>query len=619
MGTDWTLWVMGGAAAAWLGGFGWVLLRRRCARLRNGLTLEITAAVVTAGVVTALSLGAWAYHQSQKIIFAELVDGLENVAHTAEVQLEGTVRTNQAKLSNLATTDLLETARRNPEKAREQLALIMRFNPRFLQVCAFDAQGGMILSTTRDAGATADPVNRIGVAYAVEGKPYVSQPYKAAAFGRYVLFMCVPVLDASKRPVGALSLRYDFQDAMNDLLSPIRFGETGHAVLLDDAGTALTPGDDEKIGDDLSHDPFVADALQGRSGAAVFDNENGVPCLYVYRPVASPATVEGKELAIITEISLDEALAPMRTLHNGILVGTGVLALLWLALARPVARHLTRPLAGLLDAAQKVRDGDLTTQAPVGGRDEIARFAEAFNQMVQGLQERDRVKQIFGRYVTTQVSEKLLKNGGATLGAGELKQVTMLFADIRDFTTLSESMTPEQVVDLLNDYFSEMVDAVFEHGGVLDKFIGDGMLAVFGSLDEQTDHRRRAVLAGLRMKARLAKINGEREMRGEKPIHIGIGIHTDEVVVGNIGSRKRLEYTVIGDGVNTCARVESMNKELGTTLLITEQTHEPIGGEFECRAMPETKVKGKSKPIKVYEVLSARASTPRPMSPRAAA
>lgn len=204
--------------------------------------------------------------------------------------------------------------------------------------------------------------------------------------------------------------------------------------------------------------------------------------------------------------------------------------------------------------------------------------------MVLGLQERDRVKQIFGRYVTTQVSEKLLKNGGATLGSGERKQVTMLFADIRDFTTLSEAMSPEQVVELLNDYFSEMVDAVFEQGGVLDKFIGDGMLAVFGSLDEQPDHRRRAVLAGLRMKARLAKINGEREMRGLKPIHIGIGIHTDEVVVGNIGSRKRLEYTVIGDGVNTCARVESMNKEFNTTLLITEQTHEPLGGEFECRA-----------------------------------
>ena len=115
-----------------------------------------------------------------------------------------------------------------------------------------------------------------------------------------------------------------------------------------------------------------------------------------------------------------------------------------------------------------------------------------------------------------------------------------------------------------------MVDAVFEHDGVLDKFIGDGMLAVFGSLDEEPDHARRAVRAALRMKALLAKINGERAMAGQLPIAIGIGIHTDDVIVGNIGSRKRLEYTVIGDGVNTCSRVEALNKEFGTTILITE-------------------------------------------------
>ena len=108
------------------------------------------------------------------------------------------------------------------------------------------------------------------------------------------------------------------------------------------------------------------------------------------------------------------------------------------------------------------------------------------------------------------------------------------------------------------------------------------------------------------MKAKLAKINGEREVRGLPAIHIGIGIHTDDVVVGHIGSRDRVEHTVIGDGVNTCSRVESMNKELGTTLLITEQTHEPIAAGFECRPMPETKVKGKSRPLRVYEVLSAR-------------
>ena len=174
---------------------------------------------------------------------------------------------------------------------------------------------------------------------------------------------------------------------------------------------------------------------------------------------------------------------------------------------------------------------------------------------------------------------------------------------------MSEAMSPEQIITFLNDYFSEMVEAVFEQHGVLDKFIGDGMLAVFGTLDERAAHERRAVLAALRMKARLAKINGERAIIGQAPIAIGVGIHTDEVIVGNIGTHKRLEYTVIGDGVNTCSRVEGLNKEFGTTILITDNTYEKVRDEFECRAMPEAPLKGKTKAPRVFEVVSSKQPT----------
>jgi adenylate cyclase len=153
-----------------------------------------------------------------------------------------------------------------------------------------------------------------------------------------------------------------------------------------------------------------------------------------------------------------------------------------------------------------------------------------------------------------------------------------------------------------------MVEAVFEHGGVLDKFMGDGMMAVFGSLGNIPDHPRRAVMAALRMKALLAKINGERNMSGKPPIAIGIGIHTDDVIVGNIGSRKRLEYTVIGDGVNTSSRVQSLNKEFGTTILITETTYASVKDSFECRLMPAAQLKGKIKALQFYEVVSVKSA-----------
>jgi adenylate cyclase len=168
-------------------------------------------------------------------------------------------------------------------------------------------------------------------------------------------------------------------------------------------------------------------------------------------------------------------------------------------------------------------------------------------------------------------------------------------------------MTPAQVVTFLNDYFSEMVEAVFDQGGILDKFMGDGLMAVFGSMGEMPDHPRRAVLAALRMKSLLSKINGDRAMVGNPPIAIGIGVHTDDVIVGNIGSRRRLEYTVIGDGVNTCSRVQALNKEFGTTILITQTTYETVKDEFECRAMPEKELRGKTHALKFYEVVSLKA------------
>jgi adenylate cyclase len=183
----------------------------------------------------------------------------------------------------------------------------------------------------------------------------------------------------------------------------------------------------------------------------------------------------------------------------------------------------------------------------------------------------------------------------------------LLFSDIRNFTSMSEEMTPEAIITFLNEYFSEMVEAVFEQNGMLDKFIGDGLMAVFGVFDDANDHPRRAVVAALRMKALLGKINGERSVAGKPPIAIGIGIHSDEVIVGNIGSRRRLEYTVVGDGVNVSSRLQGLNKEYGTTILVSETTFDALKEEFEFREMPQAKLRGRTKDLKFYEVISAKA------------
>lgn len=613
MGTDpnalavsssWDLWLALAIAAAAVGLLAFALWRRWFSSLVGGFATALTFALVGAGVITAMLLGTWSYHAAREAVFAEQLEGLDNVGRVAEGELLSDVRLNVKKLENVATEGLLQSATARPAMARQDLADLQRYNPCLLQLSIYDDEGRPLLVSTGAGEATETP-NRIGAAYALEGKPYISDPYWSPVFKRYVLYISVPISGATGKPMGALGLRYDLQEKLQELFASTRFGASGYAVLLDHDGKVLAHHDRARIGDDLSSYPAYRAASAGTSDWVVATNRKGVRRLFTYRPLKSPATLGGRELILLTEMDAAEALAPILRLRNVLVVAAAVLCAAWALLARLLARHLTQPLTALVGLCAKVGAGDLSAQATVAGRDELNRFADVFNQMVAGLRERDRVKQIFGRYVTTQVSERVLKHG-VKLG-GERKQLTILFSDIRGFTTMAEGMQPEQVVELLNEYFSEMVEAVVECGGVLDKFIGDGMLAVFGSLDEDKDHRKSAVTAGLRMKAKLAKINGEREMRGQPAIHIGIGIHTDEVVVGHIGSRDRVEHTVIGDGVNTCSRVESMNKELGTTLLITEQTHGPIADSFECRAMPETKVKGKAKALRVYEVLSAKA------------
>jgi len=376
-------------------------------------------------------------------------------------------------------------------------------------------------------------------------------------------------------------------------------------VLTDHQGRIMAHPDAARVGEDATKHTAVPLALQGRAGWVVGPGAGGQERLFAYRPVASPVTIDPKPWILLTEEAVDDALAPVHALRRRFGLALAAVVLGCLVLAVQIAPVIRRPVKALLDFAHRIGQGDLEARVALAGRDEMGRLAAALNEMAAGLEERERVKEIFGRYVTTQVSEEVLR-GGLQLG-GERRRVTLLFSDIRNFTTMSESMAPEEVVGFLNDYFSEMVEAVFEQHGVLDKFIGDGIMATFGTLDPVADHPVRAARAALRMQALLAKLNGERAMAGKPAFAIGIGLHTDEVVVGNIGSRKRLEYTAIGDGVNTCARVEAANKEFGTTILVTEPTYVEIANDFECRPMPELPLKGKSNVPRLFELISLKA------------
>jgi class 3 adenylate cyclase len=572
-------------------------------RVRHGFLIALVAAVGGASLVAGGLFGLWGFVRGERILFREFVDQMQTLGEVVAKEVRSDLAEMIRGLEGLAREVSPAAARESPARIRETIRAVQAFDRHLLQVSVVDEEARLALSVT--VQGEPEPISKVGVAFSLEGKPFISEPYRSPTFQRWVVALGVPVKDAGGAVRGAVTARYDVQGEFGELLAPVRFGKSGHVVLVGPGGHILVhPQDKARVGEDISASPAVREALQGRSGWVVAKNASGAERLFAYRPMDSPATLGRAPWVLLSEVDPEEALAPVRSLRTEFILGLIALFAICLVVASQVSWSIRGPLARLVRFVKIVRGGDLTQRTQVAGRDEIAELGTALDEMVAGLQERDRVKEIFGRYVTTQISEEVLK-GEVALG-GQRRRVTILLSDIRNFTTMSERMAPEEVVSFLNDYFSEMVDAVFEHGGVLDKFIGDGMLAVFGSLDEKPDHARRAVRAALRMKVLLAKLNGERAVAGRPPIGIGIGIHTDDVIVGNIGSRRRLEYTVIGDGVNTCSRVEALNKEFATTILITEATHAEAGEEFECRLMPETALRGKTKALRVYEVMSRK-------------
>ena len=217
-----------------------------------------------------------------------------------------------------------------------------------------------------------------------------------------------------------------------------------------------------------------------------------------------------------------------------------------------------------------------------------------------------RMKTTLYRYMTPGVAERVMALGDDGLMVGERKEVTVLFSDIRGYTTLTENLEAADVVSLLNDYFEAMVEAVFNYEGTLDKFIGDALMAVFGAPLPLQNHAWAAVQSALDMRHRLAKFNRDRANESLPEIRIGIGISSGEVVSGNIGSQRKMEYTVIGDGVNLSSRLEGITKEYGCDIVLSEHTYELCKDHIWVRELDRTRVKGKTTPVNIYELIDTR-------------
>ena len=287
---------------------------------------------------------------------------------------------------------------------------------------------------------------------------------------------------------------------------------------------------------------------------------------------------------------------PMEYVGLGVAGGTMFFALVT---ALYVGRTIIRPLRQLEASMQLVESGDLEATASVARGDEIGNLAAAFNRMVGALKREALVRDLFGQYVSPQVARLAIEQEGSL--EGQVVECTVLFVDIRRFTGLAEVLPPARLIGTLNRYFERMLLVVESEGGIVNKFGGDSLLAVFGSpLNPSPDHAERAVRAALGMRVALADFNRQQAAAEMPELNVGFGVATGELVAGNVGSDRKLEYTVIGDPVNLAARLQELTTELGASILMSAATARHAGSITRLRSLGEIAVRGRAGTVEVF-------------------
>jgi class 3 adenylate cyclase len=267
-----------------------------------------------------------------------------------------------------------------------------------------------------------------------------------------------------------------------------------------------------------------------------------------------------------------------------------------------VAWRVTRPISALTGGVARVADGDLSLLLPVHSSDEMGRLTSAFNDMVEGLRQRDFIRTTLGRYVSPEVAKTLLESPEGLKFGGEKREITVLMSDLRGYTRFAEQGDPSWVMEVLNDYLARMTDIIIAYGGTINEFIGDAIFAVYGAPIPHRDHAERAAASALAMQRAMAEMNLANAARGRPRFEMGIGINTGEAVVGNIGSEQRAKYAIVGAAVNLAARVEGCT--VGGQIFLSPATYERIRDLVEVTPPVPVEVKGIAEPLLLYDLQS---------------
>jgi len=326
--------------------------------------------------------------------------------------------------------------------------------------------------------------------------------------------------------------------------------------------------------------------------------QDGEEVFLFERSITYQGLTIGKAYLVISQKNI---LQSIRNAKAYILVITLIIIVIGMLLSVIFGIYFSRPIRKLQESAKALGTGDFDQRVQIKRNDEIGDLGSAFNEMAEGLSEREKIRETFGKYVTPEIRDEILS--GSIPFDGERRMATLLFCDLRDFTPYVEGHSPEEVINGLRSYFTAMQKAISLNNGLVLQYVGDEIETVFAVPIWYEDHAQKAIMAALDMRTSLEELNRTRTAEGLTPFRHGIGIHTGEVLAGNTGSEDRLSYTLIGNTVNLTSRIEGLTKEFKCDILASEETVKRLTGSFNLKKEPPQMVKGYSKPITIYQVI----------------
>jgi class 3 adenylate cyclase len=576
----------------------------------KSLTAKFIFFIILPVTLALSALSLTGYFMAHRLLMDQMEKSGQNFLRASAGQISSRIIQVQSTLKLLAIAENLEVL--DDSNRRQMFVRLKDFlGGAVTSVFKGFADGKFIRAKTTLLPKDYDPRKRPWYLDALQQAPGIpdgiTAPYLDASTNHPTITIYHKVFNNAGALVGILGVDVDIAIASSNLITQFPVLEKGQSILVSDKAVVLFHPDKTKVGLDIGATGEELDIQLSQD----IKNSNLQHKQYIGRRMNQTwytgfYRVNGAPLAFVLSVPARTVLKPLHqlTFQMAALDLSIIFGLFFLLII--VSQKISRPIIALKESAVKVtEDGSYRDAIEVKSRDEVGQLTAAFNEMMEGLRQRDFIRDTFGRYVTKEVVEELLDTSDGLKLGGEIREVTIMFSDLRGFTSISELLRPDQVIEVLNSYLSQMSKIIGQYKGTINEFIGDAILTFFGAPIKYGDSPARAVACALAMQQGMEDVNRKNKEKDLPHLYMGIGINTGDVIVGNIGSKERAKYGVVGHNINLASRVEGTT--IGGQILITPSTYEKIKDLVIVRAVRSIRFKGVEEDIDLYDVIGMKA------------